>query len=277
MSGTSYYVRCHSVVLDHICLYQVFIAECPQNISPLATFAVNVIIALYWKNGSLLTAQAFTAIALINLLTIPVIQLVQLMPQLLQCVGSFERIQEYCNHADDAAEHDESSKPSNPLARVVLARSENDQKHVITLENNSFTWKKSKTPFLKDIDLRVPRGSVTVCVGAVGSGKSMLLEGILGETIRSLGPAPNCTSSIAYCAQQPWLENGTIQSNIIGISQCDSKWYETVNSACGLDADLQALERGDKTVVGSKGFNLSGGQKQRIVSKPWEEPSERIN
>jgi len=208
------------------------------------------------------------------------------MPQLLQCVGSFERIQEYCNHADDTAEHDESSKPSNragssislhPLARVVPARSENDQKHAITLENNSFTWEKSKTPFLKDIDLRVPRGSVTVCVGAVGSGKSMLLESILGETICSLGPAPNCTSSIAYCAQQPWLENGTIQSNIIGVSRCDSKWYKTVNLACGLDADLQALERGDKTVVGSKGFNLSGGQKQRIVSKPWEEPSKRIN
>ena len=252
----------------------------------MATFAANVIIALYRKNGSLLTAQAFTAIALINLLTMPVIQLVQIMPQLLQCVGSFERIQEYCNHVDDAAEHDESSKSSNragssiglrPLPRLVPAQSENDQKHVITLENNSFTWEKSKTSFLKDIDLRVPRGSFTVCVGAVGSGKSMLLDSILGETICSLGPAPNCTSSIAYCAQQPWLENGTIESNIIGVSERDSKWYKTVNSACRLDADLQALEQGDKTVVGSKGFNLSGGQKQRIVRKPWEEPSKPID
>lgn len=240
-----------------------------------------MIIALYWKNASLLTAQAFTAIALINLLTAPVIQLVQLMPQLLQCVGSFDRIQEYCNYADDAVEHDKSRNHSNraassislhSLARVAPAkrdnRPNNRPKHAITLENNSFTWEQSKTPFLKDIDLRVPRGSVTVCVGAVGSGKTMLLESILGETISSLGPAPNCTSSIAYCAQQPWLENGTIQSNIIGVSQCDSRWYKTVKSVCGLDADLEALERGDKTVVGSKGLSLSGGQKQRIVSIP---------
>ena len=256
-------------------IISVFIAECPQNISPLATFAVNIIITLHGKNGPFLPAQAFTAVALINLLTNPVIQLVQLMPQLLQCVGSFERIQEYYNFADGAADHDESSLPNNragssislhPLSRTVPARSENDQRHVITLENNSFTWEISKTPFLKDIDLKVLRGSVTVCVGAVGSGKTMLLESILGETICSLGPAPSYTSSIAYCAQQPWLENGTIQSNIIGVSQFDLKWYKTATLTCGLDADLQALERGDKTIVGSKGFNLSGGQKQRIVS-----------
>lgn len=232
-----------------------------------------MIIALCWKNESLLTAQAFTAIALINLLTAPVIQLVQLMPQLLQCVGSFERIQEYCNYADNSADHDESSNRAGSSISLhslaqAQAQSENDPKHIITLEKNSFTWDRSKSPFLKDIDLRVPKGSVTVCIGAVGSGKSMLLESILGETIPSLGPAPNCTSSIAYCAQQPWLENGTIQSNIIGVSQRDPKWYKTAKSACGLDADLQALERGDKTVVGSKGLNLSGGQKQRIVSKP---------
>jgi ABC-type multidrug transport system fused ATPase/permease subunit len=99
----------------------------------------------------------------------------------------------------------------------------------------------------------------------------MLLESILGETISSFEPAPNRTSA-AYCAQLPWLENDTIQSNIIGVSQSDPKWYKTVKSACGLDLDMQTLERGDKTVVGSKGLNLSGGQKQRIVNNPQEAP-----
>ncbi|KAK7753241.1 hypothetical protein SLS62_004760 [Diatrype stigma] len=249
-------------------------AECPQNISPMATFAVYVVIALLWKNASLLTAQAFTAIALINLLTTPVLQLVQLMPKLLQCVGSFERIQEYCNYADDAAKHNEPSDHSNragsfislhPLTQVVPAQGDNDQKHAIILDNNDFTWEESKTPLLKNINLKVPVGSVTVCAGAVGSGKSMLLKSILGETICSLGAAPIRTSSVAYCAQQPWLENGTIQSSIIGVSPFDSKWYKTVKSACGLDADLQVLDRRDKTVVGSNGLNLSGGQKQRIA------------
>jgi ABC-type multidrug transport system fused ATPase/permease subunit len=250
------------------------VAECPQNISPLVTFGVNVIISLYWKNRSLLTAQAFTAIALINLLTTPVIQLVQLMPQLLQCVGSFERIQEYANYANDGPLHDGSAKFSNlvnssiilqPLIQPLPARDDNHENHVISLRGSSFAWKKSKTPFLKEINLKIPRGSVVVCVGGVGSGKTMLMKSILGETVCSLGPAPSRVSSVAYCAQQPWLEHGTIQNNIIGVTQYDPTWYKTILRVCQLDADLEVLERRDKTVVGSKGSNLSGGQIQRIV------------
>ncbi|KAL8870645.1 MAG: hypothetical protein Q9198_007584 [Flavoplaca austrocitrina] len=159
-------------------VWNVLLSECPQNISPLVTFGVTVIISLYWKNGSLLTAQAFTAIALINLLTTPVIQLVQLMPQLLQCVGSFERIQEYANYANyanDGPLHDGSAKFSNladssislqPLFQALPARDDNHEKHVISLRGSSFAWKKSKTPFLKDINLKISRGSVTLCVGS---------------------------------------------------------------------------------------------------------------
>jgi hypothetical protein len=78
------------------------------------------------------------------------------MPQLLQCVGSFERIQEYYNFADGAADHDKSSTPSNraglsislqPLAWTVPARRENDQRHVIALQNNSFTWENQRLLF----------------------------------------------------------------------------------------------------------------------------------
>ncbi|KAF3012558.1 hypothetical protein E8E14_000617 [Neopestalotiopsis sp. 37M] len=264
-----------SKVYRKILVWNVLLSECPQNISPVAMFAVYVLIALYSGNVSLLTAQAFTAIALINLLTIPVIQLVQVMPQFLQCVGSFERIQDYCNYADGSAGNDESGKSlgsdggeshdSHSVAPAVPDLKEKCPTHAITLSKNDFSWKKSEAPFLQDVNLRVPVGSVTVCVGAVASGKSMLLESILGETLRRVGPKPDCSSSIAYCAQEPWLENGTIQSNILGVSQCDSKWYQTVKLACGLDADLQALQRGDQTVVGSKGLNLSGGQKQRIA------------
>jgi ATP-binding cassette, subfamily C (CFTR/MRP), member 1 len=205
-----------------------------------------------------------------------VIQLVQLIPDLLQCVGSVERIQEYCNYSNSSSNDIGCRNPSNrvgssisldSLPRTTLAQSGVDQKHVITLRNNSFAWKRSNTPFLKDINMRVPKGSFAVCIGAVGSGKSMLLESMLGETISSLGAGPTYTSSVGYCGQQPWLENGTIRSNIIGVSQFDPKWYKTVKQACGLDADFQNLEWGDKTIVGSKGLNLSGGQKQRIVRK----------
>ena len=251
-----------------------FVAECSQNISPLITFDVTVIISLYWKNGSLLIAQTFIAIALINLLTTSVIQFVQLMSQLLQCVDSFERIQEYVNYANDELLHDGSVKFSNfanssislqPLFQALPARDDNHEKHVISLRGSSFAWKKSKTLFFKKINLKIPRGSVTLCVEGVGSGKTMLMKSILGETVCSLGSALSRVSSVAYCAQQPWLEHGTIQSNIIGVTQYDSTWYKTVVRVCQLDANLQILKRGDKTIVGSKDSNLSGEQIQRII------------
>jgi ATP-binding cassette subfamily C (CFTR/MRP) protein 1 len=252
-----------------------FIAECPQNISPLATFGITVIILFNRKDDSFLTAQAFTAIALINLLTSPVIRFIQLMPQLLQCISNFERIQEYANLTNDERSRNGStgsSKTANssinlqPLFQEVPGQRHDHQKYVIHLKRSSFAWKKSSSPFLREIELKIPRGSITICIGSVGSGKTMLMESILGETVPTLGPAPSRGSSIAYCAQRPWLEHGTIQDNIIGVTQYDSNWYQTVIGLCQLDADLQALPRRDKTIVGSKSSSLSGGQLQRVVS-----------
>ncbi|KAK9802300.1 putative ABC transporter [Seiridium cardinale] len=254
-------------------VWTLLLSNCPTNVAPVATFAVYVIIALYWKSGSLLAAQAFTAIALINLLTTPVLMLIQLMPQLIQCIASFDRIQEYCNYADtdtpdgpnQFGKHNGSSISLQSLMRNTSELDTEQQKSVIVVENKSFAWTKSEPSILKDINFRVPKGSMTMIVGAVGSGKTMLLESILGETVSDTSTATHAKTTIAYCSQQPWLENGTIRSNIIGVSQFDPRWYQTVKTTCVLDQDLQTMEMGDRTVVGSKGLSISGGQRQRIA------------
>ncbi|KAH0285505.1 putative multidrug resistance protein, partial [Aureobasidium sp. EXF-3399] len=79
-------------------------------------------------------------------------------------------------------------------------------------------------------------------------GKSTLLQALLGEI-----------------TQHPWLTNTTIRSTIIGSSEANDTWYETVLAACDLDEDIKNLPEGDKTVVGSAGTALSGGQKQRLT------------
>jgi ABC-type transport system involved in cytochrome bd biosynthesis fused ATPase/permease subunit len=69
---------------------------------------------------------------------------------------------------------------------------------------------------LKDINLEVKRGELAVVVGRVGSGKSSLLSGILGEMFTSEAEVEGGVSSIelfvsrsniAYCAQTPWIMN----------------------------------------------------------------------
>jgi ATP-binding cassette subfamily C (CFTR/MRP) protein 1 len=252
------------------------IANTPVNLAPVATFAVYVIVAVFWKNESLLAAQAFTSMALINLLTTPVLVFIQTVPSLFQCVGSFDRIQEYCNYTaelsnsqDDTPEvsrHRNGSTISlQSLTRAAPGPGQEPRKHAVSIEKQSFSYSASEPAILTDIDFKAEKGSITVLVGPVGSGKSTLVESILGETISDQPASEHLSGSVAYCTQQAWLENGTIRSNIIGVSPFDRTWYRNVKFACGLDEDLRQMEKGDNTLVGSKGLNLSGGQKQRIV------------
>ncbi|KAG0196922.1 hypothetical protein BGX28_009619 [Mortierella sp. GBA30] len=121
----------------------------------------------------------------------------------------------------------------------------------------------SMGPVLRDINLRIKRGSLTAVVGRVGEGKSSLVGALLGEmhrysgTVRSFG-------SLAYVAQSAWILNDTVRNNILFGKSYDKERYLNTIRACALVSDLKMLINSDKTIIGEKGINLSGGQKQRI-------------
>ncbi|RUS88621.1 hypothetical protein EGW08_003647, partial [Elysia chlorotica] len=113
------------------------------------------------------------------------------------------------------------------------------------------------------INLCVEEGSLLAVVGAVGSGKSSLLSAILGEMDKSAGSV-FVRGSVAYVAQQAWIQNDTLQKNILFNNSLDEQKYQKVLNACALIPDLKLLASGDQTEIGEKGINLSGGQKQRV-------------
>jgi ATP-binding cassette subfamily C (CFTR/MRP) protein 1 len=88
---------------------------------------------------------------------------------------------------------------------------------------------------------------------------------MLGELPSISGNVCRVFTTAAYCDQQSWLVNDTIQ-NIIGESNFSSTWYESVIHACDLDQRFARLPQGDYSVIGSRGITLSGGQKQRVMS-----------
>lgn len=120
---------------------------------------------------------------------------------------------------------------------------------------------------LTDIDLTVKDGELVCVIGPVGSGKSSLLLGILDELVCTGGSVQK-HGRIAYCAQQPWIVNGTLRDNVTMFGprdkEFDSAWYGTVIEACGLRDDLDMLPGRDLTEIGERGVNLSGGQKARV-------------
>lgn len=131
----------------------------------------------------------------------------------------------------------------------------------LLIENGNFNW--GDDAILKNINIRLPKNTLTAVVGQVGSGKSSLLSAFLGEMVKESGRV-NTVGSIAYVSQQAWIQNATLQDNILFGKPLNRKLYDQIVEACALKPDLDMLPGGDQTEIGEKGINLSGGQKQRV-------------
>lgn len=59
--------------------------------------------------------------------------------------------------------------------------------------------------------------------------------------------------TVAYAAQRAWIQNATLQDNVLFGSPMEPDRYARVLSACALTADLDLLEAGDQTEIGEKG------------------------
>lgn len=83
----------------------------------------------------------------------------------------------------------------------------------LRIENASFTWGEEEL-VLKNIQMHVRKGEIAAVVGPVGSGKSSLIASILGETEKKSGSV-NTDGTMAYVAQQAWIQNATLQVGLI--------------------------------------------------------------
>ncbi|KAF9560470.1 ABC transporter [Agrocybe pediades] len=116
---------------------------------------------------------------------------------------------------------------------------------------------------MNDISMTIPRGQLVAIVGPVGSGKTSLLQGLIGEMRKTSGSIV-FGGSVGYCPQGAWIQNATIRENIcFGRPFEEDRYWKAIRDSC-LETDLEMLPNGDLTEVGEKGISLSGGQKQRI-------------
>ncbi|KAI8817024.1 P-loop containing nucleoside triphosphate hydrolase protein, partial [Fimicolochytrium jonesii] len=120
--------------------------------------------------------------------------------------------------------------------------------------------------------LRIPTGSLTIVVGLVGSGKSCLLAGLLGGMSTRNNDSDNeaedptfIKDNTAYCSQEPWIQSGTVRTNILLWKPYGEQRYADAIRVCRLEHDLKMFHEGDRTEIGEKGSNLSGAQKMRIA------------
>ncbi|XP_044271389.1 multidrug resistance-associated protein 1 isoform X7 [Tribolium madens] len=220
-----------------------FIWSCAPFLVSLVSFGTYVMVD---EHNVLDASKAFVSVSLFNILRFPLSMLPMMISNLVQAMVSIQRINKFMN----AEELDPTSVTHDPNETAPLV-----------IENGCFNWDEDQ--ILKNINIRVEKKSLCAVVGSVGSGKSSLLSAFLGEMDKISGRV-NTVGSIAYVAQQAWIQNATLRDNILFGKSFDKSLYDKVVEACALNPDFAMLPAGDQTEIGEKGINLSGGQKQRV-------------
>lgn len=219
-----------------------------------STFAVYV---LTHKDEALLTDIVFPALSLFNLLSFPLAVIPNVITNVVEAQVAVSRLTKFLNSPELQRE-----------AVIKCPRATKTGEVAVSLKNGTFLWSKAKGSenykvALSNINLESKKGHLDCIVGKVGSGKSSLLQSILGDLYKLDGEV-RVHGKVAYAPQVPWIMNGTVKENITFGHKFDAEFYDLVIKACALNIDLKILPKGDKTEVGEKGISLSGGQKARL-------------
>jgi ABC-type transport system involved in cytochrome bd biosynthesis fused ATPase/permease subunit len=189
-------------------------------------------------------------------------------------VGSSSEVSSEKGRSADASLHLQEKKPSeaDSLARETVVVEKGYSSEAALPDTPFMAHLHGKYPCLEDtvpiIDIDqwdIPRGKLSMVLGPVGCGKSLLLKALLGELDSFEGTVWVNSAGMAYCDQSPWIPNDTVRNIILGPCDWDEVWYRKVIKACALEQDIATWPEGENTTAGSQGISMSGGQKQRLV------------
>ena len=134
-----------------------------------------------------------------------------------------------------------------------------------------------RKPVIKDLNIKVEQGETVALVGASGSGKSTVINMLIGfykpnsgvitvdgENMSNLD-LRSYRKHIAVVPQSSVLFTGSIRDNITyGLSGVTDEQLNTAIKAANLEEYIKSAPDGLDTNVGEHGNNLSGGQRQRV-------------
>ncbi|HEY9054117.1 MAG TPA: ABC transporter ATP-binding protein, partial [Rectinemataceae bacterium] len=141
----------------------------------------------------------------------------------------------------------------------------------------TYTWPGRPAPAIRELDLELARGTLTVLRGPSGSGKSTLADLVAGLIRPDSGAIlvdgekldgdllARWRGSVAYVPQHPYLFDGTVAENLSRYNPgSDRKAMEECLRLARADF-VFALPGGLDARIGDGGAALSGGERQRLV------------
>ena len=205
--------------------------------------------------GAMIAANVLTSRALT-----PVDQMVSLWPQWLSALGAYRRLDTLLQ-----AHPPIHASPVHPPVQGHLRLSQ------VCAQAPG-----SETQVLKDIDLNLSPGEVTVVMGPSGSGKTSLVRVAIGLWSQSQGDVLLDGVALAerdrdllgprlgYLPQSVELLSGTVAENIARHGHIDPEQVVEAARQAHLHELILRMPMGYDTPVGHSGEQLSGGQRQRI-------------
>ena len=150
----------------------------------------------------------------------------------------------------------------------------------IILKKIYFNFPDSKYAVLKNVNIEIPIFSKVGIIGATGSGKSTIVDIILGLLNPNEGDLivddiyitennkRSWQKNIGYVPQQIYLSDASVALNIALGSDENNINYEAVESAAKIanihEFIVKEMPEGYNTTIGERGVKISGGQRQRI-------------
>ena len=241
-------------------------------LTPLTYLIVNGTLLVIIRNGYISIQGGWLSqgalIALINYLLqilVELIKLAMLINSLNQSYISAKRIEEVF-----------AEKTEDIHTELKAGRVSGNQ--VLHVQNLTFTYPDAAQPSLKDISFDMQQGEILGIIGGTGSGKSSLVQVLLGLytadkgsiSLYRDGRSPRNLSEwrswIAYVPQKVELFKGSIRSNLtLGMEDpvSDQELWQALEIAQAKDFVSDKEGQLDAEVQAG-GRNFSGGQKQRL-------------
>lgn len=214
------------------------------------------------------------AIPMVGLLVVGV---QRILPIFQNIYNSYSNILGTYQSFSDVIELLNQDAPPRGIELIDLMPMSFDKK--IQLKEVSFYHNDADDSVFKKINLTIEKGSCVGIIGRTGSGKSTLIDIIIGLFSPSSGGVyiddmlithENLRSwqmNISHVSQDVFLFDGTIEENIaFGINKSDID-RDKIKKSCMqayIQDYIEKLPKQYETIIGERGARLSGGQKQRI-------------
>jgi ATP-binding cassette subfamily C protein CydD len=208
----------------------------------------------------------------------PALAVLLLTPEFFAPLRTFSAAYQDRLHATGAADSLINLPPLPEPVPPAKIRTVAAQGVTVAFDNVSLTWDATRGPALGGVSFRVAAGETLVLAGPSGSGKSSVIEILLGFIRPDSGRVtingadisdlvPQALSRLtAWIGQRPVLFSGSIRDNILfARPEATPEEVKAAATSARLDQFTAGLPDGLDTRIGEGGYGLSGGQAQRVA------------